>query len=67
MHVSPPYAPSDMVTLLDEMDAFHAALSDRTIADQWRPKIVFEPTPPCCMPEQRLWLEQCLRRIHILS
>lgn len=64
MHVSPPYGPSDMATLLDQMDAYNAALP---VEAQWRPKIIFEPTPPACAPDQREWLEKCCGRIHVLS
>ncbi|WVQ86184.1 hypothetical protein IAT38_008352 [Cryptococcus sp. DSM 104549] len=58
LHISPPYSPEDVAALLKQFDAR---------ADGWRPKIVFEPTPPSCHPGQKDWLEQILPGIEVLS
>ena len=69
MHVSPPYSPFDLHKLLDEIDEYRAGLpvGVQKGEEQWRPKILFEPTPPSCVPEQLEWLEKCCSRIHMLS
>ncbi|RSH89847.1 hypothetical protein EHS25_001833 [Saitozyma podzolica] len=65
LHVSPPYSPEDLHGLLVELDA----QNDRGDESNrpWRPKIVFEPTPPSCHAGQKEWLEKILGGIEVLS
>jgi hypothetical protein len=65
LHVSPPYSPEDLQGLLVELDA-HNDLGDESNRP-WRPKIVFEPTPPSCHAGQKEWLEKILGGIEVLS
>jgi hypothetical protein len=65
LHIAPPYSPEDLASLLDEMRDCTAEL--KAEAREWRPKIVFEPTPPSCHSGQREWLERILPGIEILS
>ncbi len=69
LHISPPASPQDVCDLLDELRRYNArAEADPPTGDTpWYPKIVFEPTPPSCHPEQRLWLERCLSGVTVLS
>ncbi|WRT70892.1 uncharacterized protein IL334_007891 [Kwoniella shivajii] len=63
LHISPPYSPENVATLLDEIDSLKKLDPERS----WSPKIVFEPTPPSCHPGQKEWLERILSRIQVLS
>lgn len=58
LHVSPPYGPSDLLHLLDEIDAECTG---------WEPKIAFEPTPSSCHSGERANLERVAPRVEILS
>ncbi|KAK8850710.1 hypothetical protein IAR55_004630 [Kwoniella newhampshirensis] len=63
LHISPPYSPEDVAGLQAELQT----LNERSDAPEWRPKIVFEPTPPSCHPGQKQWLEKILPGIEVLS
>lgn len=82
LHVAPPYSPDDILVLLDDMDEYNARCGQRPEADNhnvncgitkskgkdpWRPKIVYEPTPPACHPLQRGALERACKRLEVLS
>jgi hypothetical protein len=82
LHVAPPYSPQDLHALLVELEAHNDAptqsqnqseVSDvnNRVSDpappSWRPKIVFEPTPPSCHAGQKEWLERILSGIEVLS
>ncbi|WVO18168.1 hypothetical protein L204_105871 [Cryptococcus depauperatus] len=58
LHISPPYSPEDVATLLTERE---------TLSNEWRPKIVYEPAPTACHPQQKDWLEKILPDIQVLS
>lgn len=58
LHVSPPYGPSDLLQLLDEIDETGTG---------WNPKVVFEPTPSSCHPGSRAALERVAGYVEVLS
>nr|XP_031857663.1 uncharacterized protein CI109_006942 [Kwoniella shandongensis]KAA5524735.1 hypothetical protein CI109_006942 [Kwoniella shandongensis] len=62
LHISPPYSPEDVAKLQAEL-----AILNESRESSWRPKIVFEPTPPSCHPGQKRWVEQILPGIEVLS
>ncbi|RSH87074.1 hypothetical protein EHS25_003563 [Saitozyma podzolica] len=80
LHVAPPYSPQDLHALLVELEAHNGDPTptetrregnDVSVGpnptSSWRPKIVFEPTPPSCHAGQKEWLERILSGIEVLS
>nr|XP_019007751.1 pfkB family carbohydrate kinase superfamily protein [Kwoniella pini CBS 10737]OCF46532.1 pfkB family carbohydrate kinase superfamily protein [Kwoniella pini CBS 10737] len=63
LHISPPYSPENVFNLLEEMKT----IEENAENQNWKPKIVFEPTPPSCHPGQREWLEKIVPNIEVLS
>lgn len=59
LHISPPYSPENVAVIISDLKALPKG--------SWRPKIVFEPTPPSCHPGQKDWLEHILPDIEVLS
>lgn len=59
LHIGPPNSPKDLSVLLGE-------LADG-VAGDWKPKIVFEPAPPSCVPGQKNWLERIASGVEVLS
>ncbi|OWZ77996.1 pfkB family carbohydrate kinase superfamily [Cryptococcus neoformans Tu401-1] len=59
LHISPPYSPENVAVIISDLKALPK--------DSWRPKIVFEPTPPSCHPGQKDWLEKILPDIEVFS
>ncbi|WVQ95383.1 hypothetical protein IAU59_002480 [Kwoniella sp. CBS 9459] len=73
LHISPPYSPEDVNELLIQLKKLNG-IDGNPLTNgheqgegEWKPKIVFEPTPPSCHPGQREWLEQILPDIYVLS
>lgn len=74
LHIAPPNSSEDVARLQDEMARYAEAVERSTglangeaVSAIWKPKIVFEPTPPSCHSGQREWLEQVCSGLHVLS
>lgn len=57
LHVAPPYASSDLLRLVAELEE----------AGSWRPKIVFEPMPSSCHPGEKEAFERVAQYVDVLS
>jgi len=49
------------------MSKLQTELDTSGLAGDWKPKIVFEPTPPSCHPDQREWFEKVASGVEVLS
>ncbi|WVR08771.1 hypothetical protein IAU60_005829 [Kwoniella sp. DSM 27419] len=67
LHVSPPYSPEEVMTLLKEIGSAKRNARADVRSKPWIPKLVFEPTPASCHAGQREWLERILPGLHVLS
>ena len=63
LHLAPPFSSDDVWKLQEEL----GVLAAKGPAGAWRPKLVFEPTPPSCHVGQRGWLEKVCPGLHVLS
>ena len=59
LHIGPPFSPEDLAEFLAELT--------QRADTEWRPRIVFEPSPPSCHSGQREWLERVASGVEILS
>ena len=62
LHVSPPYSPEEVVTLLEDLRTLKNASGDT-----WSPKVIWEPHPLYCEASQRDLLEKAVPMVDILS
>lgn len=62
LHVAAPYAPSDLLLLLTDMEKEGAR-----VPPAWKPKVVYEPPPASCHPGERVSLERVAQMVDVLS
>lgn len=62
LHVSPPNSPKDLAQILEQLRVVR-----NSEGSNWSPKIVFEPHPLSCKPEQRAALEEVAPFVDVLS
>ena len=62
LHVSPPSTPEDLIQILQDLKVVK-----NSQGESWSPKILFEPHPLSCKPENKEALERVASQIDVLS